>query len=82
MFGGQTQQQRHTSSTSFNTAIESAFGNINSIMNNYNQHGSSSIPRRPKGRARQRSRSVPYTQVRAPKHTVVQMIRPHKKIVG
>ncbi|CAB4021165.1 Hypothetical predicted protein [Paramuricea clavata] len=52
--------------------------NINGIMNNYNQHRSSSIPKRPNGRPRQRSTSVPYTQVRAPKGKVVQTIRKKK----
>ena len=72
---GQTQQQRHIN-TSFNTSVESALGNINSIMNHYNQHGSSNIPRRPKGR--QRSRSAPYTQVRPSKRKVVQLLQRKK----
>ena len=71
---GQTQQQRHIN-TSFNTSVESALGNINSIMNHY-QHGSSNIPRRPKGR--QRSRSAPYTQVRPSKRKVVQLLQRKK----
>lgn len=73
MFGGQNQQQQQArNSNSFNTTIENALGNISGIMSSYNQHGSSSIPRRQK--ARSRNRSSPYTQVRPCKRKVVQLL--------
>ena len=74
MFGGQNQQQQQAqNSNSLNTTIENALGNINGIMSSYNQHGSCSIPRRQKGRSR--NRPSPYTQVRPCKSKVVQLLR-------